>query len=81
MLHTHEVTGSSPVVSTKKKPIHSDGFFFLVEGENGLEPISIRQSGGLSIAAGLDGGDTLISSSPVVSVIPPNRQVRGLAYF
>jgi hypothetical protein len=29
MLHTHEVTGSSPVVSTKKKPIHSDGFLFV----------------------------------------------------
>ena len=30
MLHTHEVTGSSPVVSTKKKPVQKDGFFFLV---------------------------------------------------
>ena len=31
MLHTHEVTGSSPVVSTKKKTTRTGGLLFLVE--------------------------------------------------
>ena len=31
MLHTHEVTGSSPVVSTKKKDHPLGGLFFLLE--------------------------------------------------
>ena len=31
MLHTHEVTGSSPVVSTKKKDHPTGGLFFLLE--------------------------------------------------
>ena len=36
MLHTHEVTGSSPVVSTKKDTTHQGGVFFW--WNKGLEP-------------------------------------------
>ena len=45
MLHTHEVTGSSPVVSTKKKSHpNRDGFFLFGMGIQtaGHEPIVVR---------------------------------------
>ena len=48
MLHTHEVTGSSPVVSTKyKTPSDRMGFLYLVWClDEGLEPIAVQGSGG-----------------------------------
>ena len=45
MLHTHEVTGSSPVVSTKKKTTPF-GVVFLFGSDAGLEPIAVQVSGG-----------------------------------
>jgi len=33
-------------------------------GRQGIEPIKMQQSGGLLLAAGLDGGETIILHSP-----------------
>ena len=50
-LDVRKVIGSSPISSTKKKT-HPNGWVFLfgMVLEIGLEPISMRQSGGLSLA-------------------------------
>ena len=57
MLHTHEVTGSSPVVSTKRKPQpFGCGFFLLVKPAEGLEPISNAAVRGTAAPEGLPEG-------------------------
>ena len=62
----------------KPEPIGSGFVYFC---DIGLEPIQIRQSGGLSITAGLDGGNTLISSSPISSVIYMYRPPDWMAFL
>ena len=45
LLHTHEVTGSSPVVSTKKEDTQSGVLFFAADA--GFEPIAVQHAGGM----------------------------------
>ena len=54
-------TGSSPVSGTKKG-IPQPGYSFFASKETGLEQLKMRMSGGHPLAAGLDGGNTLIDS-------------------
>ena len=58
--------GSNPSSSANKKH-HPFGWCFFIgreEEEEGFEPIRMQQSGGLLLAAGLDGGNTIIKSNP-----------------
>ena len=68
MLHTHEVTGSSPVVSTKKDTTQSGGVFFGIGIQiTGLEQIQSQYASGILLPPVQKLVATLIKSSPVVS--------------
>ena len=57
---TLEVDGSSPFRVAKKKIEHSLSLLFYVICQELGSNYPIQQSGGLLIAAGLDGGDTIV---------------------
>ena len=46
MLHTHEVTGARPVVSTNKENPHHSVWVFFFAGDQVLEPIYTEMPGG-----------------------------------
>ena len=65
LLHTHEVTGSSPVVSTKQNPHRKVWVFCLVERRQRTRTDQMRR--GRAPPARARPSRTLIKSSPVVS--------------
>ena len=67
LLHTHEVEGSSPPVSTKYRKPEPNGSGFVYFRGLELEPISMQYAGGLLWPPVQKLVVTLISSSPPVS--------------
>jgi len=81
-LDVRKVIGSSPISSTKKETTpFGVVFLFALAANMGLEPISMRQSGGLSLPPVQKLVTTLIYSSPISSTIEKKSEPHGSGFF